>query len=599
MKKIILFWAFFFFLNQYCSAQLTGIKTIPGDYPTVAAAVNDLNLQGVGAGGVTFRITAGYTELITSPIKITATGTAPDPIVFERWGAGADPLIKRTDAGTLATSIDGGAGDAVIRIEGTDFLTFSGIDVSTTSQGIEYGYLTHKPDGTDGCHHVTIKNSTITMTKGTSPYVYGIYIGNGTVSTSSATGVTVTAASGINSGIIITGNTIQNVFKGIVMQGASDAGFYDSDFTVGQAGEGNTIRNFGGSVLNAETYGIYMLYVNNPTVTYNVIDNAGGGGTGQVYGIWAIWFATVSGDVVCNNNSINVSVTFAPFVFSQARYIAVTSPVNSITCQDNVFSAGTMSSRGNVYIIYFVDNAANIIVSGNTTGGTISKTSADGNFYCYFHDLTIPGSEDIHDNNFSNISLAGISAFYGIYSYISSNPGVQHIVNAHNNTISNITGVSSGNKCGIYISGITHSSVYRNNINSITGHGAVYGMQVSAGQGNKSYIYSNDVHNLSSDTWTEQVIGIYLPTGQVYYVYNNFVSGLNATAGQDINAVVGLFLGGGDTLHVYYNTVFLNAASSSATTFGTSGLFRGTSSPSCVELRNNIIVNISTPGPTG
>jgi len=599
MKKITCFWAFFFFLSQYCSAQLSGIKTIPGDYPTVAAAVIDLNLQGVGAGGVTFNVSTGYTELITTPLKITATGTASDPIVFQRWGAGADPLIKRTDGGTVATGIDGGAGDAVIRIEGSDYLTFFGIDVTATSQGIEYGFLTHKPSGTDGCHHVTIKNSAITMTKGTSPYVFGIYIGNGTVSASSSTGVTVTAVSGINSDIVITGNTIQNVFKGIVVQGASDAGFYDSDFTVGQAGEGNTIRNFGGSVLNAETYGIYLLYVNNPTVSYNVIDNAGGGGAGQVYGIWAIWFATVTGDVVCNNNSITVTVSFAPLVFALTRYIAVTSAVNSITCRDNIFSAGTMTSRGNAYILYFVENAGNILVSGNAISGTISKTSADGDFYCYFHDLTIPGNEDIHDNDFSNISVGGISRFYGIYASNSSVPGVQHMLNAYNNTISGIQGTSTGDKCGIYISGFTHSNVYNNRINSISGRGAVYGMRISAGQGNRSYIYKNDIHNLNSDSWTEQVIGIYLPTGQLYYVYNNFISDLNATAGQDINAVVGLFLGGGDTLHVYYNTVFLNTASSSATTFGTSGIFRSTSSPSYVELRNNIVVNISAPGPTG
>ena len=31
-------------------AQLTGVKTIPGDYATVSAAVTALNTQGVGTG---------------------------------------------------------------------------------------------------------------------------------------------------------------------------------------------------------------------------------------------------------------------------------------------------------------------------------------------------------------------------------------------------------------------------------------------------------------------------------------------------------------------------------------------------------------------
>ncbi|MEI7726355.1 MAG: hypothetical protein WCK09_14700 [Bacteroidota bacterium] len=599
MKKIIFSGAFFLLLTEFCLGQLTGIKNIPGDYPTVTAAVADLNLQGVGVGGVTFHVATGTTELITSPITITATGTSMNPILFQRWGAGTDPLIKRTDAGILATSVHGGAGDAVIRIEGTDYITFNGIDVSATNQGIEYGYLTHKPSGTDGCQHVTIQNSAITLTKGTSAYVAGIYIGNGTVSTSSATGVTVTAASGINSNITITGNTIQNVFKGIIMQGSPDPGFYDSDYTIGQAGEGNTIQNFGGTVINAETYGIYMLYVNNPTVAYNVVDNAGGGGTGQVYGIWAIWFKTVSGNVICNNNSITVSVNFAAFVFAWARYIAVNSEVTSITCQGNVFAAGTMSSRGNVYLMYFMENTANIIVSGNTISGTINKTSADGDFYCYIHEATIPAHEEIYNNNFSNITLTGISAFYGIHSNCSTNPGVQHVVNAYQNTISNILGPSTGDKCGIYIFGITNSSVYGNSIHAITGRGYVYGMYVGAGQGNRSHIHHNEVYNLTSDSWTEQVVGIYVPTGQLYFIYNNFISDLKNIAAQDINAIVGLFLGGGDTLHVYYNTIYLNATSSSTTTFGTSGIFRGTSSPSFVDLRNNVVVNTSTPGPTG
>lgn len=38
-----------------CSSfgQLTGIKTIPGSYASIAAAIADLNLRGVGTGGVT------------------------------------------------------------------------------------------------------------------------------------------------------------------------------------------------------------------------------------------------------------------------------------------------------------------------------------------------------------------------------------------------------------------------------------------------------------------------------------------------------------------------------------------------------------------
>ena len=65
-------------------AQLTGIKTIPGNYASISAAVTDLNTQGVGTGGVTFNVASGYTESTTAPIIITATGTAANPIVFQK-----------------------------------------------------------------------------------------------------------------------------------------------------------------------------------------------------------------------------------------------------------------------------------------------------------------------------------------------------------------------------------------------------------------------------------------------------------------------------------------------------------------------------------
>jgi len=250
-----------FSVNSF--AQLTGSKTIPGDYATITAAVTDLNTQGVGAGGVTFNVTAGYTESITAPIIITTTGTSGDPIVFQKSGVGANPLVTRIDAGTTSTSAIGADGDAVFRLDGTDYITFNGIDVAASDQGIEYGYYTFKPSGTDGCQFVTITNCSVSMTKGTSGYVVGIMISNGPVSASSATGVTVTQASGMNALVTITGNTISNVFAGIYARGST--AYYDSLITIGQSGAGNVIQNFGASA-TATTYGVYFIYVESPSV---------------------------------------------------------------------------------------------------------------------------------------------------------------------------------------------------------------------------------------------------------------------------------------------------------------------------------------------
>ena len=184
MKKLFTllftFALFTILLAGSANAQLSGNKYIPGNYATIALAITDLNSVGVGAGGVTFNVAANYTESIAAQLLITATGISGNPIVFQKDPAtsGANPLVTRTDAGTNTTSVIGGLGDAIIRLDGTDYITFNGIDLASTNSGIEYGYFTSKPSATNGCQYVTIQNCAITMTKGTSAYVIGIYIGN-------------------------------------------------------------------------------------------------------------------------------------------------------------------------------------------------------------------------------------------------------------------------------------------------------------------------------------------------------------------------------------------------------------------------------------
>jgi hypothetical protein len=137
-------------------AQLTGTKTIPGDYATVSAAVTALNTQGVGTGGVTFSVASGYTQSITAPIIITATGTAANPIVFQKSGTGANPVITRTDAGgATSTTAIGANGDGIVIIEGGDFITWNGINLTSGNALIEYGIFLRKASATNACkyHH--------------------------------------------------------------------------------------------------------------------------------------------------------------------------------------------------------------------------------------------------------------------------------------------------------------------------------------------------------------------------------------------------------------------------------------------------------------
>ncbi|NWG27955.1 MAG: choice-of-anchor D domain-containing protein, partial [Ignavibacteriaceae bacterium] len=595
-----------FAYSQNSFGQLSGTYTIPGTpFATIKAAVDSLNLVGVGTGGVTFNVTAGYTESITAPITITATGSAGNAIVFQKSGAGANPLVTRTDVGTIATSAIGADGDAVFRMNGTDYITFNGIDVTATDQGIEYGYYTFKPSGTDGCQFVTITNCVVTMTKGTSGYVIGINISNGPLSSSSATGVVVTGASGMNSNVTITGNTVQNVHAGVYVRGAT--AYYDSSITIGQSGAGNIITNFGGGNASS-TYGVYFIYVENPSVAYNTITSATHGAT-----LYGIFYSSVSGDVVGSNNAFTMANNAAS---SATYYIYNANTVTTANYNNNTFAAGTLSSTGTVYLIYASSGTPIVNVSGNQTSGSITRTGASGSFYCYYN-LGSPasGTETLSNNNFSNISVTGSSLLYGIYSNTAT--GQNRV--SYNNTISNWTG-GTGSCYAIYHLSTTSNTIYNNSIHDITTGGTFYGLYFTGTNptvyGNNVYnitttgttlygiydagtgttnCYKNQVYNLTANNATATLYGFYISTGTSNYVYNNFVSDLK-TPILNSTTLTGMYISGGTFIGLYYNTIYLNATSS-GTNFGSNGIYASTTPT--VDLRNNVVVNASTPNGTG
>ena len=623
---------FFFFMlvafSQNSFAQLSGSYTIPGaPFATVKSAFDSLNLVGVGGGGVTFNVNAGYTESVSDSVFILkATGTISNPIVFQKSGAGANPLITRTDAGTKVPTAVGAQGDAVIIIQGSDYVTFDGIDVSASQSGIEYGYYLRKVSGTDGCKYVTIKNSVIDMTKGTSAFVVGIYSSNNTSGSSltSASGITITSTGGRNEFVTLTGNTIQDVHIGIVLRGFNDTAapnnFQDYNFVVGASGQGNTIQNYGGGSTTTN-YGIYLINHTNPTVSYNTINNTGGGGvnaTGQIYGIFmSATSATVNrgGDVVMNNNNITIGTSATGSVNS----INISPISTSITCNNNTFSFGTFASTTGSQIINISQNAPLVTITGNQSSGTITKTGV-GQLNCInYSGNPVNGVVAIANNNFSNISLSGTSAFFGINAGGSTTTSIQ----CYNNTISNIilgSGTSNGINLGTagtqqvynnivsnltssgFVNGInlgtsTTQQVYNNIVNNITSTGTnLVGLLLSPGNLGTVNCYKNQVYNLVSTNATASMTfsGIQLNSGLQVNVYNNFISDLKVPNTTSVgNALFGINVSASNATNkfgIYFNTIFLNSTGASA--YRSFGIFSNTGSTS--DLRNNIVVNTST-----
>lgn len=253
MKKLILFLAIVVCMKNV-SAQLTGTFTIDNTLPasstnfvSFTSAIDTLNFYGVGTGGVIFEVPAGalFTEL--TPF-ITATGTATNPIVFQRTGTGVNPLLTYgVGTGTAAAS----STDAVIRISGGDYITFDGIDVrdnpanSTNATRAEYGYLIRNATATNGCHNITIKNCRITLTTASTLTI-------GLVQSAVANpgvGVTPTAFSGTNSNNKYINVKIENCRAG--MQLAGNAAILDYNNEVfSTPGDSMVIKNLGANEAN-------------------------------------------------------------------------------------------------------------------------------------------------------------------------------------------------------------------------------------------------------------------------------------------------------------------------------------------------------------
>ena len=606
-------------------AQLNGIYHIPSgnpSFPTIAAAISALNSQGVGSGGVTFLVATGHTETITDSLVLTASGKVSGSIIFQKSGAGNNPLITRTDGGSKATSTLGGQGDAVITLQGTDYVTFDGIDVAATLQGIEYGYYLRKADATDGCKYVTIKNAAVTMNKGTSAYVAGIYLSNNipTSTISSATGVTVTSVGGRNESISITGNNISNVFTGIILRGYNHTSapydFYDQNVVVGASGVGNTIRNFAGNTAST-SYGVYLIYQNGANVSYNVINNTGGGGTAATAILYGIFHSTgTTSSFTTNSNTINLTQGGATHALYGINNAATGNPVfdnNNVTLNSSVSTTGTfgyiynsggaastlISISGNTFsgssfmttgTTYLIYNSVSQLTPGisnianNSTSGTITRGGASGIFYCYYVGASPTGTENISGNNFSNIVVTGTSTFYGV----NSNTVTGHTQNVFNNIITNITG-GSGTIYGINLQAANTRSVYGNDLNTFNGGGTIYGISVGTGSASCN-VYKNKIYNFTATPSGGIVYGIYVSAGTTMNIYNNYISDLKAPTASGTNAIIGINISGGTTANAFYNTVFLNATSS-AGSFGTSTLY--VSSTTTLDLRNNILVNKS------
>lgn len=374
-----LVWSF----NTY--QPLTGVKTIGGvnpDFTTFAQAISILQTAGVGTGGVIFSVRTGsYPERITvPPIPYTS---ATNTVRFQPESG----AVTVNGLGTTSTT------EAMITLQGCDYVTFSGInvqDVGTSSTNyVERGYWITNASATDGAWYNVIENCNINMTRANTSS-RGIY---------QSPNVTPTNASGANSY-----NTWQNLKIGnCATYGAYIYGnttFYDL---------GTIIRSTSPNVNNANrfvmgynggqdiggllsTYGFYIGYQQDLTIeNIDVTGIQAGGASTTTYTAYGIYLLSNYGTINIRGNRI-----YGITAFTQ-------STTSSGTVYGMYFTPGTTPTV-NVYnnFIYSLNNVTSY-TTNTATRFQFAIYLLSANFNIYNNSMVVG-----HPTNYLNLSNAAV-----------------------------------------------------------------------------------------------------------------------------------------------------------------------------------------------
>jgi subtilisin-like proprotein convertase family protein len=634
MRKIyfLLITVSILFISFTSKAQVTGIKNIPGDYATLAAAITDLNTNGVGAGGATINIASGYTE--TAPLggfllgstALNATLTSSNTLVIKK-ASGTNPVLTAFTGGSSTTS------DGVFKIAGADYVTIDGINILENGANsgaalMEWGYAIVNLNAAapfDGSQNVTIQNCSITLNRLNPNGAFGIYSGHNTAT--STTALTITATSDLHSNNKFYGNTVSNVDEGIFILGfaaASPYTLYDQNNDVGgaSAATGNTIANMG---VNASfnVFGIYLVNQNGGNASYNTFNNALGG-AGNITQTIAIYAGGTNSGFTANNNNITVTtasgtavvagiygavtgnftgqnntVTFSDAAGSGTHYGIFTSSAtssnfsgntirattsgalsstfyflynattgNDITFNNNSFDNINISSSGTCYLIYTSNSTPTINVTNNSITGAFTRTGTSGSTYCVYNFGSPASGTSTLTNN--NFSNITTTGTGGIYGlYYFTASGHSHVVTG--NTVSNWSTNGAGQFYGMYIASGATNTVANNTVQNLSTlyTFTVYGLYATAGSTGTGSINNNLVNNVSNAGST--LYGLYVAGGFNGNVYKNKV--YNITSNTTAGIAYGMYTGGGTTLNIYNNYIGHIAAPASTGNPGVAGLY--------------------------
>ncbi|MCX6166278.1 MAG: hypothetical protein NTU73_15695 [Ignavibacteriae bacterium] len=614
---------------------LTGIYTINNllptggtNFQTFTAAINALNCAGPGTGGVIFNVVAGQTT-VDGIIRFGGC----DYVTFD----GIDLQYPITNI-TATTQMEWGYG--IVKASATD----GSQNITIKNCTITLQKINTASVGIYGGNHIATSTTSLTVTafSGTNSY---LKLYNNTIQ-NCYTGISITGYADATSPYayydhfnevgVQGGNIIRNFGGGAVTTYGVYTIYQDSLFVNNNnigGGTGTTTTNYGimistgtnscitvynntvsdtTATLTSSSYGIAInnagvTGTNNTVIvkrnTVQGMTNTAAGTTCALYGFYIYYTVSINlyidSNNYMNNKWGNTSGTFTGSIYEFYIYPYTLTPTagsvqyvtnNYISGNKRIQSAVSTGTQYGMYIYYGLQtvNAYNNVIENDT----LPTTSTNYGLYVYNYYST---TANYYNNTVRNIYKPNGStgAFYGIYI---SNAAPSGTFNYYNNSVNNLTnGVGAASLYGHYIAATSVTkNIYGDTayaIRTMLG-GSVYGIYQSGGT--TTNLYRNTVYDLRTSSGFGY--GITVASGTTNNVYNNYISDIRVDSLSTTLALMGLYLSGGTTNNVYYNTIYLNSAShlTGSYTFGTAALYA--SSTPITDLRNNIAVNMSTPG---
>ncbi len=262
-------------------------------------------------------------------------------------------------------------------------------------------------------------------------------------------------------------------------------------------------------------------------------------------------------------------------------------------CQNNNFSNITVSGSSTLTGISYTDGGT--APSRTATGNTLNNWTAGTGTVNAMNFTDLNGVSVLSNNIVTNISGGGTITGITIGSNVNTATSLTVANNIINNLLStggSVTGIRSSNTSPVI-------NISNNTINTLSSTGvaaAMNGILITAAT--TANISKNKIYDISGNQTATTVNGISITAGTTLNIYNNLVGDLRATAATGLNAISGINANGTSSYNVYYNSIYLNASSTSVTTFGTSCI-TFSSGVTSFNSRNNILFNTSVPAQEG